>query len=1407
MIKKITLFILLISSSVYAQSISVDDTTYSATDLANLLLNGSCIDPTNISSSSSQSVAYFNQNGSTFPISEGIIIRTGNTKDTEGIYTNTNLSSQDNTNSDPDLQTISNDTGQSLPITDTAFLQFDFTPISSDFNFSFVFASNEYGQYQCGFSDVFAFLLTDTVTGITTNLAVLPGTTTPVSVLTIRDNAYNSGCTSENAGLFSTYNVDNPSASSLNMRGHTTVMNANSTLIPDRLYRIRLVIGDYGNPDYDSAVFIDSGNFITPLDLGPDINLCSGNSVDFTTNLDDTEFTHAWTLDGTPQAETSNTLTATLPGTYVVTATKNNCVITDSVVISDLSISPPNNIPSCDDGSGSFSYDLSSNNESVIGIDDTIYDIHYFSNQADIPNNPITAPDISNYISAGNETIYIKIYNSQTDTYCDAELPFNLTVDQEVIATEPNDLQLCNTSDPVNTDLTDLDDEILGTLDPLNYTVTYYNTVTDAQNNQNQINPNLSVSLSNSPQTVWAAVHSNSNSNCFDVVSFEVIINPLPVVATHDNVLECTSYILPTIDDVDGDGIPDGDYYDATGGPNGTGTLLNAGDVIPDGGTYYIYNGPDANGCFNESSFTLTFIDEYTVQLFHCGEFSVPVLPPGDFYTETDGPNGTGTLIDPATLFTSSDLPLTVHYYAETIDPITGVSSVCRNESFDITIYDLPLVDELDDIITCVDYTFEPLTNGNYFSNSGGTGTAYSSGNTITTSGTYYIYNEEPHNLGTSDEITCTNESSFNITIINAPENVDECDSYTLPVLENGSYFNNPNGSGTEIPSGTEYIYDAASPVNNTYNIYVYTETTPTVPPTANCTNNYMFTLTLYPTPEVDELGDVNNEILRCEDVGYTLNPLNNGSYYDGPGGPTMATQVPEGTVINSVGLHTYYIYNEVNGCPAESSFTVEIRELPLVDNFTDVFVCEPYQLPALTNGEYYTLPGGLNDPNLPVLEAGSSIDTTQTIYIYNNWDDINSCNNETVFTVFMDGVGSFDDVTACDNYTLQPLNIGKYYSASGANDADEITNFNYTFNPDPLATNIYTIFVANGDRFICETSFTLTISETPTLPSFQNQIVCGNYLLPDLDNSTYDVNYYSSPGGVDLITNLDLTSSGTHTIYVYATAFGNTNCFDEASFEVTIHPLLDLEIESGIICVAPETGETLQSVVLESNLNPSAYTIEWYLAGNLVGTGVNYTADLAGTYTVATTLINPVTPPQPGDCNYDTTEVEVTASSAAIATYTVTEDFADNAIITVNIIGGLGQYQYQLDNGPFQNSNIFENVISGDHSITIIDTLAGCNVLVLNVTVIKYPKFFTPNGDGYNDTWNIRDLSDQPNAEIRIFDRFGKFITQFSPADQGWDGTYNNRKLFASDYWFTITYKGRQNEDKKFKAHFSLKR
>ena len=1439
--KKILYLLVLVCGISFSQTVSVNDTSHTATDLANLLLDGSCIDPTNISSSSSQSAAYFNNNGGAFPLTEGIILRSGIAAHTAGMYTGNDLSSSINTNSDPDLDAIADAiSGQNATITDTAFLQFDFTPISSNFNFNFIFASNEYGQWQCGFSDVFAFLITDLTTGITTNLAVIPGTTTPIAVTTVRDNTHNNGCTSENPNLFDTYNVTNPATSTINMRGYTTTLSATSTLTPNNPYRIKLAIGDFNLQDFDSAVFIDAGSFNTEIDLGPDTNLCLGDSFDVTTGLDETEYTHNWTLNGNPIGTNSNTLTIDQIGTYDVIATQNgtNCQIPGQIVISDLTYNTPDNLTNCDTGAAQYSYDLTQNDITTLGLDPTIYQIEYYDSVNSFPGNPIPNNDLTNYINDGNpQPITIKILNTITGNYCDVDIIFMLELSASPIANpQPNNIDLCENGGTTTVDLTLHNAQVLGGLPPTSHNVIYFSSQVDAQNNQNSIGTSIDVSSANSPITIWVRVENINNPDCFDITSFQIIIHPLPNVPELPDVTECSQYTLPPLNN--------GTYYDASGGPAGGGNQLNPGDIVNTGGTYYVFVGPDTNGCTNESDFIVTLVDEYGMPVNYCQSdmFTIPQPIQGadsNFYTETGGPNGTGVLLPagtPVILNSNGDLEYqglgitvtgnsdTIYFYAE----VNGV--FCIEIPFPISIFIDPPVDQPTDVTTCIDYTLPALTNGNYVGHN--VGDLITSTETISISNT--IDNATTDAVGNPIIHSCTSTSSFLVTIINDPPNITDCGSYTLPNLTVGEYYLQANGQGTVIPQGTvinldnngDLVYEGTgiTVTGNTDNIYVFA--TDTVNAT-NCTNNMFFTLTINPIPPVDSSS--NSQIVECVTDGYILPNLTHGDYYSEPGG--QGTLIPDLTNIsidpngdldygNGLGVvhpgignvNTIYIYNEVNGCSNESSFTVEIRDLPAVDSFADVYQCTPYTLAATTDGDYYTEPGGPNGTGT-IVTAGTQISSITTLYIYNEWNDLAGCSNETTFTVNILGVdvGTIANVNECDSYSLPSLTVGNYYSQQQTyppNAADEIpVGTTYTEN-QPAPNPIY-VYAFNEDRIVCEsqTSFTVTVSDTPNLPNFNNEVVCEGYTLPTLDNSTYNVGYYLSPGGVDPVSN-NILAAGNHTIYVYATAFNNTNCFDEESFTVDIHPLRDLIIDGGIICVDPETNTPLTSVLLETGLNPSEYTVDWYLNGNIEHTGVSYDTNTPGLYTVEFTKLTPDTPPA---CNYNTTTVEVFRSSIATVdqnSVVVSEYFVDQNSITVNITGGYGQYTYQLDGGTPQTSNVFENVISGDHIITITDTYGDCGSINVNATVINYPKFFSPNGDGYNDFWNIWDLrSVSPDAEIIIFNRFGKFITNFNVNSGGWDGTYNGEKLFSDDYWFIVKYKNQDDVDKEFRAHFSLKR
>ncbi|MBA0883276.1 T9SS type B sorting domain-containing protein [Flavobacterium undicola] len=182
---------------------------------------------------------------------------------------------------------------------------------------------------------------------------------------------------------------------------------------------------------------------------------------------------------------------------------------------------------------------------------------------------------------------------------------------------------------------------------------------------------------------------------------------------------------------------------------------------------------------------------------------------------------------------------------------------------------------------------------------------------------------------------------------------------------------------------------------------------------------------------------------------------------------------------------------------------------------------------------------------------------------------------------------------------------------------------------------------------------------------------------------------------------------------------------------------------------------------------------------------------------------------PDPGQCaTSQTIDVTVIPSNTLVDfDWEVTEAFVPNQKIAVSAIAAGGDYWYQLDDGLFQSNPVFEYVASGLHSITVKDQ-TGCSTPITktDIMVVNYPKYFTPNNDGYNDYWNITELSAQPYAYIRIFDRYGKFLKQISPNGAGWNGTFNGHYVPADDYWFVIHYL--ENDIvKEFRSHFSLKR
>jgi gliding motility-associated-like protein len=1354
--------------TVNAQTISVDDSGFTPQQLVNLLLSTSCATNSNISISSSQSVAYFNGNGSAFPISEGIIIRSGIAANTAGLYTGNNLDSEVNTNGDPDLQAISNATGQDATITDVAFLQFDFTPASTNFSFDFLFASNEYGQYQCQFSDVFAFVLTDLNTGVSSNLAIVPGTSNPISVRNIRDNQYNPNCTSESPELFSTYNVNNASNSTLNMRGHTVVLNASSSVVPNNPYRIKLVIGDYNDTSFDSAVFFAAGSFDTTLDIGPDQELCDGDTTVLDSGYTDlVNFSYQWQLDGVDlPGETNPSINVSQAGVYdlIITTLSTGCQLTDQVIISSLTTNEPNDLLECDTGATSVSFNLTLNDHSVLGIDSNFYSIFYYASLDDANNNvPIPSAQITSYTGSNGDTVYVRIQNINSGNLCSAILEFDLLITQ-IQATMPDDFEVCQSDENVDL-VAQVEAQILNGLPPSDFTITYHLSEDDALNNIGAIPDPTIFPLTGSldPITIWARLSDNENPICIDVTNFTINMNHSPLVDELADVYNCTDYTLPAL--------TNGNYFTE---PDGGGTPLFAGDVIGVQSVIYIYN-ENAQGCSSESNFTLFMADEFTMDTNYCEQFVVPSYPNAQFYSQPGGV--AGTEVPAGTIFTED---VTLYFYAIN----STNNSFCAEFQFDIVVVPLPTVEQRDNVVTCDSFQLPNVLNGErYFSDSNGNGIEYFPGDIINTSQTIYMFG------ATSNPIVCTNETFFSIDIIDSSAFVDveSCGEYIIPTEQFGGYFTAPMGGGDPIPAGTSITTDQT--------IYYYAPEVTLLP---NCTDDIPVNVVIRPLPPVDSQED----ILRCFGDFPVLQPLVNGNYFTGPSGtgdPLFAGQ----EILSS---QTIYIYNTNAFCDAETSFNVEIRPLPPVENFLDIEECDPYQLPDLLNGRYFDGPGGPANAN--EIPFGTEISATQTIYIYNEYDDLPGCLSETVFTVFILGieVDEPEDVSVCFSYELPPLTVGDYFTASGGIDGGGTQIF-----AGDIITSTQTLYVyaENGDRILCsdEHEFVVNVFQEPNLPPLPDLEGCFSVDLPLIDIPDVTVEFYRRPNQVDRIDPAEytITDLGSRIIYVYAYPTGNLDCSVETLFQVTVYPLLDLEIEGGTICVDAETGETRDPLLLESGLDPSEFTVDWYLNGELVGTGSDYLAEAAGTYVVETTKLTPDVGP---NCNYNPTEVEVVASIPQFEINFLTEVFDNSTTVEiVTVDPGLGFYRFSLDNGPFQEFNRFYNVGPGTHTITIHDISGRCGDFIFSFISLDYPNFFTPNDDGVNDTWNIPDLQNDLNATIKIFNRLGRLVAEIKPSGLGWNGFNDSgKKEPSTDYWFEVQFTN-NGIPTTFRGHFSLLR
>lgn len=331
------------------------------------------------------------------------------------------------------------------------------------------------------------------------------------------------------------------------------------------------------------------------------------------------------------------------------------------------------------------------------------------------------------------------------------------------------------------------------------------------------------------------------------------------------------------------------------------------------------------------------------------------------------------------------------------------------------------------------------------------------------------------------------------------------------------------------------------------------------------------------------------------------------------------------------------------------------------------------------------------------------------------------------------------------------------------------------------LIPNIISGVPANGySRMMCDTLGDNL--ETVNLSNYNSQLI--------QNPGIYDFSYYTNSvaaesgnlgGMIGDYSNHNL-SIGSNAIYVRITF--NNSCYRVVTLELNVLPLPVLKMkDTYAVC---ENGFT--TITADSGFDSYLWSTGATTQNIVVSQGGNYSV----TVTKNTGSLS---------CS-STKNIFVEVSQKATITNIETVDWTSSENVITVFVDGSGDYEYSVDGINFQSSNQFYNLPNGEYTVYVND-IKGCGVARKDVYLLMYPKFFTPNGDSYNDFWGIQFYQNELNLIVKIFDRYGKFIKQLIATDPFWDGTYNGQELPATDYWFTVI----RQDGTEYKGHFSLKR
>ena len=523
---------------VTAQNITVDD-SYTAQQLVeNVLVNSSCAKVSNFSATgdsfpvSQNSYGYFTSTGGSFPFTDGVVLSTQYAKKSVGPYIFDKGNDNDGSwSGDLDLNRV-----LGISSVTATVLEFDFVPLTNFLSFDYLFASTEYaGTGSCNYTDAFAFLIKEnSPSAVYTNLAVIPGTQTPVSSTNIRPaippSGSNNGCGAVNDNYFNGFNT---TSSPINYAGQTVVLNAQTPVIAGKSYHIKLVIANDFNEYYDSAVFLKAGSFAPKIDLGVDRlassnPICFGESYTIDTKLPPT-YAYKWYKDGKIlSSEKSPSLRIADSGIYKVEVvfTPATCLATDEI---KLEFAPEiillnTTLAQCNDNSDGISiFDLTKVENIIKNNNAGLSPVVYYESKADaqVPRNPILTPTAYE----NKLTVPFLIARVTNSFGCASYAEIKLVIANNILAVQ-NPISTCDgdvLQDGLNQfDLnTQVSPQVLSGL-PSTMIVEYYSNTTGAIAQKNPL-PNIFKNTIPNQQIIQARIV--NGTDCFGIVPITLNVN------------------------------------------------------------------------------------------------------------------------------------------------------------------------------------------------------------------------------------------------------------------------------------------------------------------------------------------------------------------------------------------------------------------------------------------------------------------------------------------------------------------------------------------------------------------------------------------------------------------------------------------------------------------------------------------------------------------------------------------------------------------------------------------------------------------------------------------------------------------------------------------------------------------